>query len=83
MAEDVVPRTQFDLEGFGGELLRPSDEAYDEARQVFNGMIDRRPALIARCASAGDVVAAVNLARDIWDPGNLFRHNQNIPPTAS
>ena len=37
---------------------------YDDARKVFNGMIDRRPALIARCTCADDVVAAVNLARE-------------------
>ena len=49
--------------GFRGDLLRVGDPEYDAARAVWNGMIDRRPALIARCASAGDVVAAVNVAR--------------------
>jgi FAD/FMN-containing dehydrogenase len=47
-----------------GELLRPADAAYEEARRVWNGMIDRRPALIARCASVADVVAAVTFARE-------------------
>ena len=47
---------------FRGELIRPGDEAYDQARRVFNGMIDRRPALIARPTGAADVMAAVNLA---------------------
>jgi FAD/FMN-containing dehydrogenase len=47
-----------------GELIRTSDAAYDQARAVWNGMIDRYPALIARCASARDVVAAVNFARE-------------------
>src|SRR3712207_4263461 len=47
----------------GGPLLRPGDEGYDTARQIFNGMIDRRPALIARCAGPGDVVKAVRFAR--------------------
>ena len=46
-----------------GELLRPSDLGYDDARKVWNGMIDKRPALIARCAGVADVIAAVNLAR--------------------
>jgi FAD/FMN-containing dehydrogenase len=47
-----------------GRLLRPGDGGYDEARKVWNGMIDRHPALIARCAGAADVMMAVHLARD-------------------
>ena len=54
----------FELPGFQGELFYPGDAGYDEARAVFNAMIDRRPLLIARCATADDVVAAVNLARN-------------------
>jgi FAD/FMN-containing dehydrogenase len=51
-------------EGFSGEVLRPAQPGYEEARRVFNAMIDRRPAVIARCASTADVVAAVNVARE-------------------
>ncbi|HVQ77831.1 MAG TPA: FAD-binding oxidoreductase, partial [Candidatus Binatia bacterium] len=50
--------------GVKGQVLRPGEDGYDAARQVWNGMIDKRPALVARCAAAEDVVAAVNLARD-------------------
>ena len=46
-----------------GALIRPSDPGYDAARAVYNAMIDRRPALIARCADVADVIAAVNFAR--------------------
>jgi FAD/FMN-containing dehydrogenase len=49
---------------FAGELLRPGDPGYEDARQVWNGAIDRRPALIARCAGVPDVVAALRHARD-------------------
>jgi FAD/FMN-containing dehydrogenase len=51
-------------EGLRGRLLQPGDGGYDEARRVWNGMIDRRPALIARCAGPADVRAAVRFARD-------------------
>jgi FAD/FMN-containing dehydrogenase len=47
-----------------GELLRPGDEAYDETRKVWNGMIDHQPALIARCTETADVIRTVNFARD-------------------
>lgn len=51
-------------EGFSGQMLRPAQPGYDEARQVFNAMIDRRPALIARPADTADVAAAVDVARN-------------------
>jgi FAD/FMN-containing dehydrogenase len=47
-----------------GELIQPGEKGYDEARQVYNGMIDRRPRLIVRCADAADVLAAVNFGRE-------------------
>jgi hypothetical protein len=48
---------------FRGELIHPGSPNYDEARKVYNAMIDRHPAIIARCVDAGDVIAAVNYAR--------------------
>src|SRR5437016_14256032 len=47
-----------------GELIQSNDEGYDTARKVYNGMIDKHPALIARCADVADVIAAVNFARE-------------------
>lgn len=47
-----------------GELITPADPAYETARKVYNAMIDRRPALIARCHDAADVMAGVNFARE-------------------
>lgn len=49
---------------FQGELIRPTDAGYDEVRSIWNAMIDKHPALIARCTSSADVVEAVNFARD-------------------
>src|SRR5215469_12168518 len=51
-------------DGFSGQLVGPAQPGYDEARRVYNAMIDRRPALIARCASTADVAAAVHAARE-------------------
>ena len=46
-----------------GKLLQAGDEGYEEARQIWNAMIDKRPALIARCAGAADVIQCVRFAR--------------------
>jgi len=48
----------------GGELIQPNDEGYDDARKVWNAMIDKKPALIARCSGTADVITAVNFARE-------------------
>jgi FAD/FMN-containing dehydrogenase len=47
-----------------GEVLRPDAAEYDSARRIWNGMFDRRPALIARCTGVADVIASINFARD-------------------
>jgi hypothetical protein len=47
-----------------GPLIRPGDPSYDEARKVYNAMIDKHPALIAQCVDVADVIAAVDFARD-------------------
>jgi FAD/FMN-containing dehydrogenase len=50
---------------FSGKLLQPGDVGYDEARRVHNGLVDKRPALIARCLGVADVTDAVELARNL------------------
>jgi FAD/FMN-containing dehydrogenase len=57
MSEIVIP-------GFRGRQIGPANNDYDEARALYNGMIDKRPKLIARCANVADVIAAVGYGRD-------------------
>ena len=59
--EEIVEALQASIRGL---LMQPGDAGYDDARIVWNGMIDRRPALIARCAGVADVIQAVNFASD-------------------
>src|SRR5262245_3485386 len=60
LAEETVAAFKTTLRG---ELLRPGDNGYDAARTIWNAMINKRPALIARCAGVADVINAVNFAR--------------------
>ena len=53
-----------ELSGFGGRLIGPQDPDYEQARAVYNAMIDKRPALIARCADTRDVARTIGFARD-------------------
>jgi FAD/FMN-containing dehydrogenase len=50
--------------GLRGPLIQPGDKDYDAARALYNGMIDKRPRLIARCVDVADVIAAVNFSRE-------------------
>jgi FAD/FMN-containing dehydrogenase len=61
MNDDVIHSFQSSL---SGTVLRPDDEGYAAACALWNGMIDKHPALIARCATSQDVVSAVNFARE-------------------
>jgi FAD/FMN-containing dehydrogenase len=78
---DTGTRT-FELPGFKGPIFRPGEEGYDEARQVFNGMIDRRPVMIARCTDADDVVAVVNLAREQNLPLSVYGGGHGVTGSA-
>ena len=51
-------------EGLRGEVIQPADPGYDTARKVYNGMIDKRPAVIARCVDVADIIAAVKFGRE-------------------
>jgi FAD/FMN-containing dehydrogenase len=68
-AESMASRTASVLRGLGerldGRLLPPGGSGYDEARSVWNAMVDRRPRAIVRCASTADVAAAVRVAREL------------------
>lgn len=73
MLKEIESKTavQLDEEAFKsfqtslrGDLITPADPDYDEARTIYNAMIDKRPSLIARCQNVGDVITAVNFARD-------------------
>src|ERR687898_302318 len=67
-AAEFSPLGALDIAGlqdaFRGELLGPQDPGYEDARKVWNGSINRFPALIARCAGVADVIAAVKFAKD-------------------
>src|SRR5436853_5632598 len=67
---------------FGGELISPDHPRYHDARKVWNGMVDRRPALIARCAHEGDVVEALRFARDAGLPLAVRGGGHNVAGNA-
>ena len=72
------------LRGFlHGPLILPGDEGYDEARSIWNGAIDRRPACIARCTGVADVVAAVRFARDTGVEVAVRGGGHNVAGTAT
>ncbi len=64
MSAQTVQTARQQLNGFKGDLIGPGDSDYEQSRQVFNAMIDKRPALIARPATVDDVAAVVGFARD-------------------
>jgi pimeloyl-ACP methyl ester carboxylesterase len=68
--------------GFRGTIVDPRHPRYDELRRVFNGMVDRRPALIARCTDARDVAAAVDFARDRRLPVSVYAGGHNVTGNA-
>ena len=72
-----------EVTGFRGELLGPEDAGYDEARRLWNGAIDKRPALIARCTGAADVRAGIEHARAGGLPLAVRGGGHNVAGTAS
>jgi FAD/FMN-containing dehydrogenase len=62
LSETTIEKFKANLRG---ELIQRSDERYEEARKLYNGMIDKRPLLIARCVDVADVITAVNFGRDL------------------
>ena len=71
-----------ELGRFDGTLIGPEDSGYDEARSLFNAMIDKRPALIARCADATDVATAVRFAAETGMAFSVRGGGHNVAGTA-
>ena len=65
-----------------GSLLTPDDDGYDEARTIWNGMIDNYPALVVRCTGTADVVAAVDFARETGAELSIHGGGHNVSGTA-
>jgi len=68
---------------FSGQLLQPTDTGYEEARKVHNGLVNKRPALIARCRGVADVVDAVALARKVNLEGAVRGGGHNVAGRAT
>lgn len=66
-----------------GQVIEPKDPNYEEARSLYNGMIDKRPRLIAQCANAADIMAAVNFGRENRLPIAIRCGGHNGPGLAS
>src|SRR6056297_2498752 len=65
-----------------GNVLEPGDDGYDEARTIWNGMIDRYPALVVQCTGTADVVAAVEFAREADVEVSIHGGGHNVSGTA-
>src|SRR5512132_554146 len=65
--------------GLRGQIVGRDDPGYDETRKIWNGSIDRRPALIARCAGVADVIASVKFARDHGVPATIRSGGHSFP----
>src|SRR3974377_910286 len=64
---------------FAGVAIGPDDAEYDQARAIWNGTVDARPALIARCRTVADIVAALNLTRDTGLPFAVRGGGHSLP----
>ncbi len=69
-------------DGFHGDVIRPGDPSYDDARAVWNGMIDKHPAVVARCSGAADVMDAVALVRETGLPLAVRGGGHNVAGSA-
>jgi FAD/FMN-containing dehydrogenase len=79
ISSDIV---RFEIDGFSGSLFHPDHADYDTHRKVYNGMIDRRPAVIARCSSADDVVRAIRFAQAKGLTASVFGGGHAVTGTA-
>jgi FAD/FMN-containing dehydrogenase len=79
LASDAVEELRAN---FCGPIFTPSDEGYDDARSIWNAMIDKRPAAVARCTGTADIIEALNFARDADAPISTRAGGHNIGGTS-